>query len=282
MTNFSAKSSGGYTLIEILMAVTLSLILMLAVVQIFAMVGDYVTNSQAVMELDQNIRNAQMTLQLDLARATAKMTPPLDPAAAMGYFIYNESDEKCPVTDLTLTNVIDSNLAGDSDSLQFTIHDMNSPLLSYSNDSAAGAKQSFDAEVRWFMNGNNLYRNVRLLTGEEDSNLFSAAKNPTQIPQNEETPILQNVIKFDVQIWDSEHGEFIDGKDETRLSKPGYDTGNRFEESTLSDSSQVVGYYTPKARSVAPLKGVRIKVRVVEPTTGMVRDFTVEQDYTGN
>ena len=79
MSNKRLEIRSGYTLIEILLAVTLGLILMLGVVQMFAMVSNFVTNSQGLMELDQKVRSAQIMLQNDLARYTAKMTVPADP-----------------------------------------------------------------------------------------------------------------------------------------------------------------------------------------------------------
>ncbi len=283
MKNVSIKSSEGYTLIEILLSVTLSLILMLAVVQIFAMVGDFVTNSQAIMEMDQNIRNAQMLLQLDLSRATAKMTPPLDPAAAMGYFKAT-SGSQCSLN-TNLKAVINDNLCGIADKLQFTIHDMNAPLVDYSSGTS---KQSSDAEVYWFVSNNKLYRKASLLVGEtgaatdNSKNLSQATAEPTNFNETVTnlSPVLENVIKFDVQLWDATSSQFDSN------AATSYDTGNRFKgysTGSLKTNDNVVGYYSPSTTnntSTAPLKGLRIKVRVVEPTTGQIRDFTIEQDFT--
>lgn len=280
MKNVSIKSSEGYTLIEILLSVTLSLILMLAVVQIFAMVGDFVTNSQAIMEMDQNIRNAQMLLQLDLSRVTAKMNPPLDPAAAMGYFKASAGSQCSPNADLKA--VINDNLCGIGDKLQFTIHDMNAPLVDYSSGTS---KQSSDAEVYWFVSNNKLYRKIHLLVGESNDkpcSLPEATAEPTAFSDTvtNESPVLENVIKFDVQLWDANSSQFDSN------AATSYDTGNRFQgysTGSLKTNDNVVGYYSPSTAnnsSTAPLKGLRIKVRAAEPTTGQIRDFTIEQDFT--
>lgn len=84
------RVAGGFTLLEVLVAVTITLILMGLVVEVFSRVSTGVNNSRANMELNDQLRNAKHRLIMDLRGATAPMTPPLDPFKNLGYFEYVE------------------------------------------------------------------------------------------------------------------------------------------------------------------------------------------------
>lgn len=66
-----APRRAGLTLVEILVATTITLLMMAAVVQIFAMIGQNVTNARAMLELDSQLRHAAAMLQEDLDRIVA-------------------------------------------------------------------------------------------------------------------------------------------------------------------------------------------------------------------
>jgi type II secretory pathway pseudopilin PulG len=77
----------GLTLIELLIATTLSLLMMGAVVTVFAMVSSSISDSRATMLMTDRLRSAVLLLQQDLGGATAvPMTPPLQPDKQQGYF----------------------------------------------------------------------------------------------------------------------------------------------------------------------------------------------------
>lgn len=75
----------GLTLIEMLIAVALTLLVVLAIVRVFDVLGTNVTQSRAILELSGELRNAANLLQADLDRITAPTLPPLDPQSGLGY-----------------------------------------------------------------------------------------------------------------------------------------------------------------------------------------------------
>ena len=324
----------GYTLIEILLAVTLGLILMLGVVQMFAMVGNFVTSSQGLMELDQKVRSAQMVLQNDLSRYTAKMTVPADSNSGYGYFRIEENTQT-PLADTRLQEFYSNvnNIAGDNDDvIQFTIHDLDSPFI---GRNGTGVVHSSDAEVQWQVsrnpngNGFNLYRRVLVLdpTNAPNKNAVGNVKHASlsdltfaasagsgrgrgnagtdyrgwtaALNDNTADVILDNVLMFDVKVWDPESKSYVDlGKGTTFSAARGttFDTGSRFSlDDTASvtsvtqsgtDANKVINAPTtskfsiPNAKMAGiSLQGIQIHVRTFDPTSGIIRDFTVEQEF---
>lgn len=340
----------GYTLIEILLAVTLGLILMLGVVQMFAMVGNFVTSSQGLMELDQKVRSAQMVLQNDLARYTAKMSVPADPNASYGYF---RIEEKIVGGDSTLrdSRLNDfysepANIYGDNDDvLSFTIHDLDSPFIGRSGTTVV---HSPNAEVKWFVSKNSdgyfsLYRRLIVLnpTGNPSSALSGNIKNASLSDlafypvsssssgrgrgstatttsdttyrdtvsnnTNNADAVLDNILMFDVKVWDPEKKEYVDLGTGTTFSsarvpplEKTFDTGSRFKVNDTAiltginesgvDTNKVINASTLKKKTEEQnnpviglagisLQGIQIHVRTFDPTSGIIRDFTVEQEF---
>ena len=66
----------GYTLVEILVATTLSLMILGAVVQLFGTVGTSITQSRSIMEAADRLRATQNLLQSDLEGLTVTPIPP--------------------------------------------------------------------------------------------------------------------------------------------------------------------------------------------------------------
>ncbi len=75
----------GVTLIELLVAVALTLMVILAIVRVFDILGGNVTESRAILELSGELRNASNLLQTDLDSLTAPTVPPLEPQSGLGY-----------------------------------------------------------------------------------------------------------------------------------------------------------------------------------------------------
>ena len=96
-----SRSSAGYTLIEILVATTLALLLLGAVVAMFGNVAGAITDSRSMLEAADRLRLAEERLQMDLAGVTVTMNPPRDPANNEGYFEYIEG----PITAATASTV---------------------------------------------------------------------------------------------------------------------------------------------------------------------------------
>ena len=349
MSNKRLEIRSGFTLIEVLLAVTLGLVLMLGVVQMFAMVGNFVTGSQGLMELDQKVRSAQIMLQNDLVRYTARMTVPSELNSADGYFRIDENSSTAVTTspDARLSDFY-SNLSGilgdNDDVLTFTIHDLDSPFIGRNGTTVV---HSPDAEVKWFVykNANNifgLYRSVNVLDptgapaaaltgnikhaslsdlaftpgaggsgrgrgGAANETNYRVGTDATNITNAE--LILDNIIIFDVKVWDPEapnptptnpnnKGKYVDlSKGTTFSSARGstFDTGSQFKVNantftnvteTGADTNKVVN--APNASSFSlpnskmagiTLQGIQILVRTFDPTSGIIRDFTVEQEF---
>ena len=90
---FQGGRRQGYTLVEILVATTLTLILMTAVVTVFAGVGDGISKSRRAMEQFDRLRTTGQQLRVDLQGATAMPFDgrPVRPEENRGYFEYIEA-----------------------------------------------------------------------------------------------------------------------------------------------------------------------------------------------
>ena len=82
----ASNAGGGFTLVEMLVSLAITLIMMGAVVTLFQVMADSVSASRAMIELGDRMRSCRNRLQTDLIGATAKMTPPMRPEDDAGYF----------------------------------------------------------------------------------------------------------------------------------------------------------------------------------------------------
>ena len=94
----SALRRRGLTLVEMLVSVTLTLLLVLAVVQIFQALGDTISSGRATIEISGQLRNVASNLQDHLDTVTSPMTPPVKAESGAGYFYYEEG----PANDASL------------------------------------------------------------------------------------------------------------------------------------------------------------------------------------
>ena len=91
----------GLTLVEMLVAMTLTLLLMGAVAQIFGMLGQGVNGSRSVAELGSRMRSTAYRLRQDLAGMTVDPKPPVRPDANSGYLEIIEGPETDQITYLS-------------------------------------------------------------------------------------------------------------------------------------------------------------------------------------
>lgn len=155
----------GYTLIEILVSMALTLMLLMAVVQIFGSVSHSIANSRAALEMTDQLRAAQMTLQRDLEGVTVTMSPPRRPESGEGYFEYTEGPigPATSIDTVAMNNDLDEpdSTVGDiDDMLMFTTRTRSTPFV---GRLAGNAVESQEAEVAWFVRGRTLYRRVLLV-----------------------------------------------------------------------------------------------------------------------
>jgi type II secretory pathway pseudopilin PulG len=177
------RSTAGYTLIEILVATTLALMLMGAVVAMFARVGESINDARSMLEAADRLRLAAARLQADLGGLTVTVNPPRDPANNEGYFEYIEGpvvttpfsantfgnnttvNPSLPLPSQIAFNTDNGNSADTSvgdfdDILMFTTRSSGRPFVGLALGSAV---QSEVAEVAWFLRGRNLHRRVLLV-----------------------------------------------------------------------------------------------------------------------
>ncbi len=174
----SATSASGYTLVEILVATTLSLMLLGAVVRMFGDVSQSIGDSRSMLESADRLRLVQIRLQQDLAGVTVTMSPPRKPENNEGYFEYIEG----PVgTTLNTTGtamtapsavavnsdngyVADTSVGDVDDILMFTTRSTGQPFVGRYPPGVNRTTQSDVAEVAWFVRGRTLYRRVLLVS----------------------------------------------------------------------------------------------------------------------
>ena len=85
---FLRQRAGGYTLVEVMIAVTLTLILMYALAAIFGRVTSMMTQTQDILSMTNNLRTAKDRLREDLENLTV---PTLKaPTSQYGFFSYSE------------------------------------------------------------------------------------------------------------------------------------------------------------------------------------------------
>ena len=90
-------SIDGFTLVEMLVAMAVTLIMMAALARAFGFVGRQVQNSRADTQLATNLRDITTRLSDDLAQCTVELKPNAGEEDQNGYFLYYEG----PVTDAT-------------------------------------------------------------------------------------------------------------------------------------------------------------------------------------
>lgn len=145
------SSRAALTLVEMLVAMAVTLIMMGAVVTMFGNVGNSITASRAMMEISERLRNCRNVLQTDLGNITVTMQPSRRPEMDEGYFEYIEG----PVKDTDsmaqpAPNPLPAGygLLGDADDiLMFTARSRGTPYTAQFNNLSA---ESLTAEIIYY------------------------------------------------------------------------------------------------------------------------------------
>jgi prepilin-type N-terminal cleavage/methylation domain-containing protein len=171
----------GMTLVEMLVALTASLVMMAAIAQVFSALGSAISTSRSVLDVDAQMRSVAWRLRSDLAGATARMLPPLSPEAGEGYFEVIEG----PAKDADAADGTAVGPADHDDVLLFTTRSMDTPFV---GQSPSGVFESTVAEVAWFARQTpgtsnpstyTLYRRQMLVMGYVGSGTFAANNTNT-------------------------------------------------------------------------------------------------------
>ncbi len=149
----SVASTRGMTLVEMLVALTVTLIMMGAVITVFGFIGEQVTDSRSIIETNDRVRSAAHRLREDLSSVTAEMMPPLRPESGSGYFeIIEGSNNRGYPIDTSTYSFAPANrnqIVGDiDDALLFTIRSGGEP---YRGKFDNGSYDSPMAEVAWYL-----------------------------------------------------------------------------------------------------------------------------------
>ena len=139
----SHSTRHGMTLVEMLVATTMTLVIMGVVVQLFGMVGNGVSASRASLRMSSELRSVAHALRTDLNGITVETVPPVKVDSDSGYLEIIEgsgTDSSLGFTQLT----------GDVDDvLMFTTKSMGKPFVGKLG-TAGDLIESPYAEVAWF------------------------------------------------------------------------------------------------------------------------------------
>ena len=166
----------GFTLVEILVATTLALLILGAVITVFGNMTQSIAESRSMLETAEQLRLTATRLQQDLGGITVTMNPPRKPENNEGYFEYIEG----PATTASAiakntdgTAVVNDTTAGDFDDiLMFTTRSTGRPFVGKCG--AGNTTQSDVAEVAWFLRGRTLHRRVLLVRPSVDLSVVAA------------------------------------------------------------------------------------------------------------
>lgn len=163
----------GLTLIEIMVALAMTLVILLAMIQAFRYANEEIAKGRAMIELSNQMRATQETLRSDLEGVTANMQPAMrltSPSGSDGYFEYIEG----PTRDnsaVLVGRTVDSVFGDIDDVLCFTTRSDGQPFRgrTFIGGSTTVVESSL-AEVIWWTDFvDNPPGNLRL---DYDENLF--------------------------------------------------------------------------------------------------------------
>ncbi len=159
-----------FTLVEMLVSLTITMIMMGAVATLFGLITDNVSGSRATIELAERLRACRNRLQADLQGITVTMIPPRRPENDEGYLEYIEGPYRDGDFQLPNNNNLQNDtILGDADDvLMFTTRSRAEPFVGKFAGSASTTIESQVAEVMYFAVPNGLQidpaNSVRLYT----------------------------------------------------------------------------------------------------------------------
>jgi type II secretory pathway pseudopilin PulG len=138
------RSRGGFTLVEMLVAMTCTILLMFAITQTFQNIGEISARGRAAIELTTQLRGVQHRLRKDLEGLTVTVRPWPLAGAGEGYLEIYEG----PLHDAVYAGTPGQDVVGDFDDiLAMTIRSSGEPFVGRFNGALI---QSQIAEVIWF------------------------------------------------------------------------------------------------------------------------------------
>ncbi len=151
----------GMSLVEMLAAMAVTLILILALAQVFSIIGDNVADGRAIVEMSGSIRDTANRLQEDLDAITVPARPWPEPGSGLGYLECLEGDgfdlaPNFPQWDAT-NRLQAASIVGDCDDmLAFTVRSTGQPFVGRLNGNTI---RSNVAEIVWWLEPNDANKN---------------------------------------------------------------------------------------------------------------------------
>lgn len=182
-----------YTLVEILISITLSLLLLLGVVELFRHVGNGINDAQSMLGITSNMNHVAQQLRDDLKNINADVNKPFKMVGIIsftagpsddGYFYIKEglgrpdsvivssgdaavisTGKHYPISHIAVneTGGIDNTPGDVDDIIAFTVVKTDVKDAPYRGKNQNGIAESHKAEIIWFVRGNTLYRRVNLI-----------------------------------------------------------------------------------------------------------------------
>ena len=177
-------SSAAYTLVELLVALALSLLLLLGITELFSRVGGSMNDARSAMNVSANIHEVALLLRKDLARipdslamkpvqiANGNDPPPSDKDGYLEIIEGPDTSDNHPFVDRSKNdNPLDVTVGDVDDIIVFMVQEHNFRGLRSADfrglilgdDGEFTIEETEDAEIVWFVRGNTLYRRVRLV-----------------------------------------------------------------------------------------------------------------------
>ncbi|MEM0925935.1 MAG: hypothetical protein AAGJ83_07850, partial [Planctomycetota bacterium] len=154
---FHHRHRVAFTILEVLIALTASLLLMLGLARAYKLLGDKITEQQSEMDLSARLRDVAVRLRDELRNATCEMTPPAKESAAEGYLVYHEGPFSESTTILgsvphptprSVTFFPDSRYGDIDDYLAFTTRaPVGSPFMGFIPKGVLDAQRFFNSQM---------------------------------------------------------------------------------------------------------------------------------------
>ncbi len=148
----------GLTLVELMVATTLGLVLVIGVVEAFRQITKSVTKGRASVQISTQLRNITNTMRADFQGITVQAVPNTSAGAGMGYFEIIEGIDN----DFVNTSLGLDNLTGDTDDvIMFTSRRLTNPFSGRIEGRLLGSTRNFEviespnAEVIYWLEPRN-------------------------------------------------------------------------------------------------------------------------------
>lgn len=215
----SGLRSSGFTLVEMLVAVTLVLIMMTMFAQVFQMAGSAISKQRGLAENDQRSRTLQTIIKADLDKRTMRYVYPFaaneDVSAPESYigkrqgFLYiSENNCNSKIDDILHFTIASTVTARNKDPSPYYGKALNLTGFTSANEPDADDAQTIPnntglstvAEVVYFVRNGNLYRRQLLI--REPLPTFTTSPDPTSINGNKLfDPASVDVAYFNNNFW---------------------------------------------------------------------------------